>query len=175
IEAAELDQMPAARRFVSETCMYVECGAERLRLRYWRGEFWVWSESAGRYARISNDVVRAKLTFHLDAYARRITNAVKANVIDHVKALTIVMDSVEMPGWIDGAGAFPANEILATKSGLMHLPTFADGGSDFLLPGTPRFFSGNVLDYPFDAAAPEPSEWLKYLSQLWPNDQQSID
>jgi putative DNA primase/helicase len=43
------------------------------------------------------------------------------------------------------------------------------------MPHTPAFFSLNALDFDYQPNAPPPTEWLKFLKQLWPDDQQSID
>jgi putative DNA primase/helicase len=175
VDASSLDSMEAARRFVSESAIHREGGDEVCKLRYWRGEFWEWNPESGHYSRMSSDLVRANLTRHLDAYARGITNAIKANVIDNVRALTIVPDGRNMPAWVDGEETFRADEILANRSGLLHLPTFSSGGAGYMIPHSPRFFSANALDYPFDANAALPTEFLKFLRELWGDDQQSID
>jgi putative DNA primase/helicase len=175
VPAISLDPVPAARRFINDTAMHRERGAKICRLRYWRGEFWLWHLAQGRYVRISNDAVRANVTYNLDRYAKFITSGIKSNIVDHVRALTIIDDSTEMPSWIERPEShLPADELLATKSGLIHLPTFLDGGADYVLQHTPRFFSENALDYAFDASAPAPAAWLTFLSQLWPNDAESI-
>lgn len=44
----------------------------------------------------------------------------------------------------------------------------------FLAP-TRRFFTLNSIEFPYEAGAPAPVEWLKFLSQLWPSDAESIE
>jgi putative DNA primase/helicase len=58
---------------------------------------------------------------------------------------------------------------VSCTNGILHLPTRK------LLQHTPAFFSLNALDFDYGPNAPKPAEWLKFLSQLWPNDQQSIE
>ena len=41
-------------------------------------------------------------------------------------------------------------------------------------PATPRFFTPVALDYDFDINAGPPEQWLAFLSQLWPDDPQSV-
>jgi putative DNA primase/helicase len=38
---------------------------------------------------------------------------------------------------------------------------------------TPTFFSTFALDYDFDTKAPAPANWLRFLSQVWPDDRDS--
>jgi len=62
----------------------------------------------------------------------------------------------------------PAQEIVSVRNGLLHLPTRE------LLPHDPRFFTLNSLPFAYDADAPKPVEWLKFLEGIWPNDPESI-
>jgi phage/plasmid primase, P4 family, C-terminal domain len=65
-------------------------------------------------------------------------------------------------------GMLPAQEIVSVRNGLLHLPTRE------LLPHDPRFFTLNSLPFAYDADAPKPVEWLKFLEGIWPNDPESI-
>ncbi len=56
--------------------------------------------------------------------------------------------------------------MLAARNGLVHLPSFVDG-KECCRPHTPLFFSPTVLDFDFNADAPEPVGWLKFLRKLW--------
>ena len=62
-----------------------------------------------------------------------------------------VPEGTTQPGWI-GEAPFQADEVLAARNGLVHLPSFV-GGKDYSREPTPRFFSPNALDYDFDADA----------------------
>jgi putative DNA primase/helicase len=90
-----------------------------------------------------------------------------------VKACTLVPAKQAMPAWLDGDGEFPADEVLATKSGLLHLPSLV-AGKPSLAPLSPRFFSQTALDYEFDPEATCPT-WLEFLNSLWPDDPKSIE
>lgn len=52
---------------------------------------------------------------------------------------------------------------------MLHLPPRE------LLAHTPEFFTLNALPFGYDPTAPEPVEWIKFLKQLWPDDQSAID
>ena len=55
------------------------------------------------------------------------------------------------------------------------VPAQLGGSAPTILKPTPAFFSTYALDYDFDADAPSPIEWLRFLGSLWPNDPESID
>jgi putative DNA primase/helicase len=59
-------------------------------------------------------------------------------------------------------------DILACPNGLLHVP------SRRLYAPTPRFFTLNGIDFPYDAGAPIPINWLTFLQTLWPDDGESI-
>ena len=66
-----------------------------------------------------------------------------------------------------GASPVPASEIVACANGLLHV------GTRKLYPHTPLFFSTVAVPFAYDPAAPEPARWLRFLGDLWPDDQDS--
>ncbi len=58
---------------------------------------------------------------------------------------------------------------MSCSNGLLHLPTRK------LLSHSPAFFTVNALEFAYDEDAKDPGEWVKFLNQIWPTDQQSID
>ena len=42
-----------------------------------------------------------------------------------------------------------------------------------LIPHTPAYFSPHVLPFEFDRTAPSPARWLRFLEELWPDDEES--
>lgn len=46
-----------------------------------------------------------------------------------------------------------------------------DAAQDYALSPTPRFFNAAALEFDFDASAPPPVEWLRFLEKLWPGDE----
>jgi putative DNA primase/helicase len=166
-----IDAMPEARRFINIYALHTEGKSSRRKLQFWRGEFWAWDDL--KYRPLSKDGMRSRIWEHLDNSFSRLTRFAVSNVIEAVKAQTQLPDSTEMPCWLEGHPPFSLSEILATRSGLVHLPSLVEN-CDYLHPLTPQFFSPNVLDYAFDIGAPPPHEWLKFLSALWPDDAESI-
>ena len=94
-----------------------------------------------------------------------------ANVLEALAAEAQLGKEVRAPTWISKVGEVPppAGELIACTNGLLHLPTMR------LYPVTPAFFNLNALEFAYQAAAGDPGEWLKFLSTLWPDDQESID
>jgi putative DNA primase/helicase len=114
--------------------------------------------------------------------ARRVTNALVANVLQALRSLAKIPAEVTPPAWIGPPRAgpvarpFPPAETLACRNGLLHLPMLP-AARPRLYRHTPTYFvsSLNALDYDFDPAAPEPSAWLDFLRQIWPDNLESIN
>jgi putative DNA primase/helicase len=170
-------------------------------IRYWREEYHQWDGCA--YRKLQAKELRARLNSRVkEEYdllarhdrqgwdeagrknakgkncpppvARQVTTRKVGDVQQALDSLVVLPGSIEVPAWL-GMEPFPAHEVLACPNGLIHLPSLVDGGQPYQHPVTPRFFSPNSLDYPFDEYAPSPERWLAFLRELWPNDQESID
>jgi putative DNA primase/helicase len=107
--------------------------------------------------------------------ARRVTTRLTGDVLNALAGMTLLPSTVTTPSWLGGCEPpFPADEVLACRNLLVHLPRVAEG-IGYSIPPTPRFFSRNALDYDFLHDAPEPRNWIAFLQQLWDDDQQSIN
>jgi len=146
------------------------------KLAFWNGEFYRWLH--GRYAEVENAEVRGHAVRHLNLGYCRVGSRDVGNVMEHVKALTLLPGDMQAPCWLgkrpllDGK-PWPSDNVLVAKNGLVHLPSFV-AGRDYFHPPTPRFFAHAALDYEFDAEARDPVLWLNFLHQLWPHDQASV-
>jgi putative DNA primase/helicase len=150
---------------------------DRRTLYHHRGGFHRWTGSA--YAEISDDELRSSLYAFLDqavsigadSKPRRVnpSAAMVTNVLDALRAASYLDNAIAPPTWLDPSPDLPAAEIVACSNGLLHLPTSR------LLPHTPRFFTLNALDYPFEPDCPEPRQWLAFLDQLWQDDREAIE
>jgi len=89
-----------------------------------------------------------------------------ANVMEAMAAIGHLGAGIDPPSWLDGAPV--TSSIIACRNGLLHV---ADRS---LTAHTPKYF--NLVDVPFDydAHAPEPTVWLKFLASVWPDDRASI-
>jgi putative DNA primase/helicase len=148
-----------------------------LRLRYWSGSFWFWS--AGKYTERPTSEVQAYLTRHLNDDYSFVKTSHISNLLNQVKAYSLLSSAIQPPAWTDEVGADYAEwrpeDIVVAKNGIVHLPSLIAGQSDYLAPATPALFATSALDYEYSSEAPEPSAWLTFLNQLWPDDPDSID
>ena len=56
---------------------------------------------------------------------------------------------------------------MSCSNGLLHVPTRA------LYPHSPTFFVHHSVPFAFDPEAPAPARWLRFLDELWGDDEQS--
>jgi P4 family phage/plasmid primase-like protien len=154
--------------------------ARRPHLLHHQQEFLDWDGAA--YVAAADDTVRAEAWRFLETCRVETTDKdgkkhvnplaviperVSATV-DALKAVTHLPPSrVEPPRWLDGRAGPDPLDLLPTRSGLLHLPT------GDLLPATPQFFSRNALDFAHDPAAPAPVLWMKFLKDVWPDDDEA--
>ena len=167
IKAAKLDTYPTAIEFLKQVAH--KDGIDTL--KFWRDEFWAWDGE--RYQQIPEPELQSRLVRYLEPAVSHITRTVIGNVMTCLKATTLLSSQITMPAWLGSERPFPADEVLATASGLVHLPSITSGQLS-LTPPTPQFFSANTLDYQFDTAATCP-EWQAFLRSLWPEDQECRD
>ncbi|MEM6288802.1 MAG: phage/plasmid primase, P4 family [Bacteroidota bacterium] len=72
-----------------------------------------------------------------------------------------------LPAWHPPRAADPHPEdLLAVRNGLLDLSTRR------LLPADPRFVNRNASPVRYDPSAPEPTAWLAFLGQVFPDDQE---
>ena len=106
---------------------------------------------------------------------KTVTVSLTGNVRQALSGIVAVPIEVEQPAWLEGAPSRPpAAEIVSFTNELIHIPTFASGGTGFTFEHTPYFFSLNAMDFAFDPRAPVPAVWLEFLDRLWPDDPGSI-
>jgi putative DNA primase/helicase len=173
-----------ARMFLHEQCQHVD----RTTLITWRDETHLWDGSA--YRLVPTKELRAHLTSvvkdemnRVNALAvaaalakgedpptaRKVTSKLIGDVAHALASMTILQSKIEPPTWLDGTSPCPASEILAARNRLVDLRTLK------IHPHTPLFFNQTALDYDFDPNAPEPTQWLKFLDELWEDQQDCID
>jgi putative DNA primase/helicase len=89
-------------------------------------------------------------------------------VLDCLRARAHLPTTVSAPAWLDGATEdqqkLKPKDIVSCSNGLLYLPTMA------LLAHTPKFFSHNALEFPYNKDAPAPIVWHEFIGQLWPGD-----
>ena len=141
-------------------------------LRHWRGSWYQYGD--GYYGELTDDDVQGMLVRYLSESASHLTTSVVANHKMHLKARSGLPSQVSPPAWLgEPPQPWPAEEILASRNELVHLPSLV-ANTEHSCPATPQFFTPVTLDYDFAIDAGPPSEWLRFLGQLWPDDPQSI-
>lgn len=143
---------------------------------YWRGSWHRYIE--GRFLEISASAMRADIVRWLMCHCVNLTVSATNNVLDCLRGLAAFPSWINQPSWRDHSGpapgCWPAEEVLVAKNGLAHLPSFILG-KDYLLKLTPQLFSANALSFDFDENAPVPENWLMFLHDLWPEDEEAIE
>jgi len=166
--AADMDPAIEADHFVA--AMTVD-GLPRL--RFWRGSFYL--HSSGRYAEIPPEEVRAELVNKLNRRWLSVKSRHVSDVLDHLKAKTILAGSVEPPSWLSKApNGWPAVECLATKNAVVHLPSLIAASQPCDVGATPAFLTTTATDFPLDLNPPRPAAWLNFLETLWSDDPESV-
>ena len=139
------------------------------RLRYWNGEWYRWTGCA--YRNSSTDEIKKAIATYLRKARLPVSRSSMNAVLEMVRLVTLVQDST-VPTWLSKRQPHPAEQIVAVKNGLLHLPSLLKGRST-LLPHTPAFFTLNALSYDYhkDATCPK---WEHFLSEIWEDDAESI-
>ena len=172
------DPLPSAREFVSQ--LYT--AGDVATLRHQEGVFFAWQAESGVYAEHTTSQLKADLYKFLEPAVYwteptrmkpselvpfKPTKAKVENVVDALRAETNLPAAFTPPCWLGGARDLDPTDMLPCRNGLLHIP------SRELHPATPSFFALNGVDFDFDANAPEPERWLRFLRDLWPKDEES--
>jgi putative DNA primase/helicase len=166
------EPMQVAREFVRHSCLFDNV-PDQLTLRYWHGGWWAWRRS--HWAEVENRAVRSLLyafTEHAVYVAGKDlapwapTRRKIGDLLEALGAIVILSDDVEQPCWIDGRAG---GTIVAVANGLLDLT------SRNLYKHTPAYFNQTFVPFDYDAAAPEPRQWLDFLAALWPQEPDAIN
>lgn len=137
-------------------------------IRRWQQMFYLWD--GVRYEPAIDEDVRARIYGFLQRQGVTIVGrSIVDNTADALKAEANIAATNVTPSWTGVDAPAPANEIIACRNGLLHPAT------RILHPHTPQFFNINSLEIDFDPAAAEPRRWLRFLNEVLPDDQESID
>jgi putative DNA primase/helicase len=165
-------RMLMARKFVRD---------DQRTLLHYRGVFYEWD--GARYEAMEDpNTIKGVVWEFLDGALCRVKGGVERfkSTPERVAAVTQALltqsqsrKAREFPHWSHKATAelasIPAEEMLACSNGLLHIPTRK------MFPHTPTFRNTFAVDYAFDPEAPTPALWLKFMRELWPNDDESVE
>lgn len=141
-------------------------------LRRTAGNFYTWDGACYRAA--NKETINAEIYLFLRSKRTVSGEPIKPtrrsvdNVNHALKAATF-LETAHLPIWLTQDPPCPADEIIACKNGLLHIPT-----RDLLLP-TPDFFNVNAVGFNYDPDADEPRAWREFLESIWQKDTESID
>ncbi|MEX1102313.1 MAG: phage/plasmid primase, P4 family [Actinomycetota bacterium] len=86
------------------------------------------------------------------------------DLIEAIKAHCHLDGHVAPPAWLDGTTDV---DVVPMANGLLSV------GTRELLPHTPDYFSPYVLPFDYKPNEPNPSRWLAFLEELWPDEPNS--
>lgn len=109
---------------------------------------------------------------------RNVTTRLVSDVLQALESIALVrIDRIfGQPAWLDDGRDWNPVEILPAKNALIHLPSFVADLPCAIDP-TPKFFNSYALSYDIGSMTKvgKPAEWLKFLAEIWPKSQDSID
>ncbi len=146
-----------------------------VRLRYWRETYWFWQR--GRFIELPVSEVRANVVNFVDRIYCNVSQSVISNVLEHVRAQSILSSRREPPSWLKNipGSQWSTDELLIAKNLVVHLPSLL-ADVDYSVAPSPGLFSTTALDYDFVAGdCPRPDRWLQFLDDLWSDDADAIE
>lgn len=150
-------------------------------VRHWRGALWRWHTS--HWLEMAEPALKAvayRYTEHacylkpdpksgLPMLEEWSPNRYKvADLLDAMRAVTHLSETVDMPAWLDRDGELPADQIVSCANGLLHVPTRRLSAHD------PAYFNRVAVPFDYMVDPPTPSRWLAFLDELWPDDPDAI-
>jgi len=162
--ASEIDPKEDAEFYLQNECNH----ADGTTLRFYRGSFWSWRDN--RWIEVSSDDVRANVAMYLGERYLKVTSRAISNVIEFVRALTIIPSNTDMPIWLDGRTGYS----IAFQNGVAALDDLILGKPDCLRPHSPLWFSEVILSYDYQPEAECPL-WLDVLVKNLEADASRID
>jgi putative DNA primase/helicase len=148
-------------------------------LRHWRGGWMTWqgphwaeaeqnSVKSWAYNRLEHAVYKQELKDGTVAPVPWDPNRRKiADVLAALQAITHRPGTSGTPQW-DAEPLVLARRIVSCSNGLLDVSTRT------LIPHTPGFFGLVSVPFGYQADAPAPARWLKFLDELWPGDPASV-
>jgi putative DNA primase/helicase len=144
----------------------------RPNLHHYRGDFYDYE--GGHYAAVDDHTISANLYGFLDKCVLRGNTPFRPNTkliqetTAALKALGHLLPTIEQPYWLDGRKLDPT-DLICFPNGILNLST-----NEFL-PPDPALFTPHGVAFDYNPNAAEPTEWLKFLKQVFDDEQDQID
>lgn len=149
---------------------------DRPTLRHWRGSWIEWNGS--RWAELETAAIRAQLYKRLEGchYLDKDGKAVGwlpnkpkvANLLEAMAAVLYLPDTINPPMWMTTVAGDPTGPSVACANGILDVQTRT------LHQPTPRYFNTVAVPFDYQPTPPEPTRWLEFLHDLWPEDPEAI-
>lgn len=163
-------------------------------LLFWKDEWYGWKPARGKYRKIPEGELRAKLAQAIEsefdriaeyrralgeteAVSQKVTNSLLANVLTATASLCYVPGSVELLTWlsIDRKDSGQRRTLIAMKNGLIDLDALLrEDSENAVIPHSPSWFSTVCLPYDFNADAECP-KWIELIEKSLDYDLQRIN
>lgn len=153
---------------------------EGVSLVHYDGQFYVSKHS--HYDPVEEATIRSKLYVYLSQckkagkqgaivpFTPTATNV--TGIIDAMKGITHLPNeaNTKPPVWLEAfkANRPEADKLISVQNGLFHIE------NSLLLPHSLGFFTLNSLPFNYEPDATCPN-WIKFMTDVWPDDQESID
>lgn len=167
------DPLPSARTLIEARYMH---GNTRT-LHHHRGGFYEWTGACYREA--DQDSILAGIWSFLESAQRKTakeelvpfqpTRARAGDVLAALEAACNLPRHIEPPSWLSDVDMPAAYELLPVQNGLLHLP------SGDLYPPAPDYFGLNAAGVSYDADAPTPVAFLRFLDEVLPGDPKAVE
>ena len=145
-------------------------------IMHWRGSWYFW---VGSHWEVRGDAEVRKDLYsvlepaeYVDSHGQVKPWAPTRNKIrdalEAMAAITLVESWIDPPVWVPSHHGPNAKRLVSVRNGILSVPDRE------LIEHDPHLF--NLVSVPFDyeSEAPEPSRWLEFLNELWPDDPDSI-
>ena len=138
-------------------------------VRHWRGGWWKWQTT--HWAEVEPRAIRAAAYEFTEYAIYRSGDNVKpwapssskiSDLVDALAAVVHLPESIGNPSWLDRRRA---GVIVSCANGLL------DVSRRELLDHTPEFFNQVSVPFEYDPDALDPTRWLGFLQDLWPDDE----
>jgi putative DNA primase/helicase len=127
---------------------------------------WHTREPDGFYRELDEEVIRAGIRA---ACGWSLKQSEIANILDEVKASTVVdSHGHEIPFWLCDQDMPDPRGLIVMQNGIL------DPAIGMLWPHTDELFTLNALPFDYDPLAPSPNRWLRFQSEIFDGDQESI-
>lgn len=159
---------------------------KRTILRQWEENWYLYSESHGRYEMLKDAPIIQK--FYQWSDGKQVQKETEKGV--KLESLTAtpwmftsfkqaaladtLVDVKGIPSWINNVRGPNADDLVVFNNGILNVPGFLGGRDDYLLETTPDFFNTTALPIAFDPAAECPT-WLSFLASSLGDEPAKID